>query len=75
MDNQKIFLDHLGQTTTHPLLIEVDHADGIYIFDKKGKKYMDMIAGIAVSSLGHGNQRIKDALKKQIDKPENNFIE
>tara|TARA_B110000285_G_scaffold43053_1_gene47841 strand:+ start:17264 stop:18451 length:1188 start_codon:yes stop_codon:yes gene_type:complete len=68
MDNQKIFLDHLGQTTTHPLLIEVDHADGIYIFDKKGKKYMDMIAGIAVSSLGHGNQRIKDALKKQIDK-------
>jgi len=68
MDHQKIFLNHLGQTTTHPLLIEIDHAEGIYLFDKKGKKYMDMIAGIAVSSLGHGNQRIKDALKKQIDK-------
>ncbi|MEJ6505112.1 MAG: aspartate aminotransferase family protein [Crocinitomicaceae bacterium] len=68
MDHPKIFLNHLGQTTTHPLLIEIDHAEGIYLFDKKGKKYMDMIAGIAVSSLGHGNQRIKEALKKQIDK-------
>lgn len=68
MDHKKIFLNHLGQTTTHPLLIEIDHAEGIYLFDKKGKKYMDMIAGIAVSSLGHGNQRIKEALKKQIDK-------
>ena len=61
-------MNHLGQTTTHPLLLEIDHAEGIYLYDKSGKRYMDMISGIAVSSLGHGNPRIKEALKKQIEK-------
>ena len=68
MDNKKLFVKHLGQTTRHPLLLEIDYADGIYIFDKNGKRYMDMISGIAVSSLGHGHPKIKQALQKQIDK-------
>lgn len=67
--NRKInFVNHLGQTTEHPLLIDVDRAEGVYIFDKEGKAYMDMISGIAVSSLGHGHPKIKKALKEQIDK-------
>tara|TARA_B100000524_G_scaffold146844_2_gene74022 strand:- start:36882 stop:38069 length:1188 start_codon:yes stop_codon:yes gene_type:complete len=68
MKNKKLFLNHLGQTTTHPLLLEIDYAEGIYIFDKNGKRYMDMISGIAVSSLGHGHPKIKKALQKQIEK-------
>ena len=61
-------MSHLGQTTEHPLLIEIDQAQGIYIYDKSGKRYIDMISGIAVSSLGHGHPRIKEALLKQIEK-------
>ena len=68
MHNKKVFVNHLGQTTTHPLLLEIDHAEGIYLYDKSGKRYMDMISGIAVSSLGHGHPKIKEALKKQIEK-------
>ena len=68
MQNKKLFVNHLGQTTEHPLLIEIDQAQGIYIYDKSGKRYIDMISGIAVSSLGHGHPRIKEALLKQIDK-------
>ena len=68
MKQKKEFLEHLGQTTEHPLLLEVESAEGIYIKDTNGRQYMDMIAGIAVSSLGHGHPRIKKALKKQIDK-------
>jgi acetylornithine/N-succinyldiaminopimelate aminotransferase len=68
MEQKKEFLKHLGQTTEHPLLLEVESADGIYIKDKNGRQYMDMISGIAVSSLGHGHPRIKRALQNQIDK-------
>jgi acetylornithine/succinyldiaminopimelate/putrescine aminotransferase len=68
MENKKLFVNHLGQTTAHPLLLEIDYAEGIYIYDKSGKSYMDMISGIAVSSLGHGHPRIKKVLNKQIEK-------
>ena len=68
MQNKKLFVNHLGQTTEHPLMIEIDQAEGIYIYDKTGKRYIDMISGIAVSSLGHGHPRIKEALLKQIEK-------
>ena len=46
------FLTNLGQTSPYPLLIEVDRAEGIFIYDKQGNAYADLISGIAVSSLG-----------------------
>lgn len=48
--------------------IVVDRAQGGYIFDKNGKKYLDFMAGIAVNSLGYDDEGFKDALKAQIDK-------
>lgn len=58
----------LGQTNNNPYLIDVDRADGIYIWDKTGKKYLDMIAGVAVNNIGHNHPQVIDALKKQLDK-------
>lgn len=63
-----IFQNHLAQTTPYPFGIKVDRAEGSYIFDKNGKKYLDLISGIAVSALGHGHPRINAALKNQIDR-------
>jgi len=68
MSNTTDFLERLGQTNQNPYLIEVDRADGIYIYDKLGKGYMDMIAGVAVNNIGHNHPKIKEALKAQIDK-------
>ena len=68
MSNTTDFLERLGQTNQNPYLIEVDRADGIYIYDKSGKGYMDMIAGVAVNNIGHNHPKIKEALKAQIDK-------
>ena len=68
MSNTTDFLERLGQTNQNPYLIEVDRADGIYIYDKSGKGYMDMIAGVAVNNIGHNHPKIKAALKAQIDK-------
>ncbi len=41
---------------------------GAYLFDKGGHKYLDMGAGIAVSSLGHSHPAVVKAIKKQADK-------
>ena len=68
MQNKKLFVNHLGQTTEHPLLLEIDHAKGIYIYDKNGKRYIDMISGIDERSLGHGHPNINEAQDKQIEK-------
>ncbi|MBO3696866.1 aspartate aminotransferase family protein [Roseivirga sp. E12] len=63
-----IFLKHLAQTSPHPLELEVSHAKGSYIFDKAGKKYYDLISGIAVSNIGHCHPKVVQAVKDQVDK-------
>jgi acetylornithine/N-succinyldiaminopimelate aminotransferase len=68
MKNTDNFKQILGQTSPFPFLLEVDRAEGIYIIDKNGKSYMDMISGVAVSNLGHGHSKIKEALHQQIEK-------
>ncbi|MDD2981244.1 MAG: aspartate aminotransferase family protein [Hespellia sp.] len=45
-----------------------DHGKGVYLYDEDGKEYLDFAAGIAVSSLGYGNQEIAQTMKDQIDK-------
>ncbi|MBI3135128.1 MAG: aspartate aminotransferase family protein [Bacteroidetes bacterium] len=57
-----------GQTNNSPYLIDVDRAEGIYIWDKNGKRYMDMIAGVAVTNIGHRNPYVIEAIKYQADK-------
>ena len=65
---RQIFFEHIAQTSAFPLALEIDHAEGMYLFDSDGKKYLDLISGIAVSNLGHSNTKIKQAIKDQIDK-------
>jgi acetylornithine/N-succinyldiaminopimelate aminotransferase len=62
------FLNYQGQTSPFPFLLEVDRAEGIFIFDKSGKAYMDMIAGVAVNNIGHNHPKVVKALKEQIDR-------
>ena len=45
-----------------------DHGKGVYLYDVNGKEYLDFAAGIAVCSLGYGNETYTEALKKQVDK-------
>lgn len=63
----KDFLRLLAQTSPHPYYLDVDYAEGSYIYDKKGKAYLDFISGIGVSHFGHGHSVIKEAIKKQVD--------
>jgi acetylornithine/succinyldiaminopimelate/putrescine aminotransferase len=62
------FLKLQGQTNQSPYLIDVDKAEGIYIWDKAGKKYMDMIAGVAVNNIGHRHPKVIEAINNQLEK-------
>lgn len=65
---RQLFLNNNAQTTNFPLLLEFERAEGIYMYDAEGKPYIDLISGIGVSNLGHGNQKVKAAIKDQVDK-------
>ncbi len=65
---REIFLEHLGQTSPYPFMIEVERASGIYIYDKSGKAYIDMISGVSVNNIGHCHPEVTSALKAQLDK-------
>jgi acetylornithine/N-succinyldiaminopimelate aminotransferase len=65
---REIFLEHLGQTSPFPFMIDVDRAEGVYIYDKSGKAYMDMISGVSVNNIGHRHPEVVKALQEQLDK-------
>ena len=48
--------------------VVLDKGKGVYLYDLEGKEYLDFGAGIAVFSLGYGNEEYNEALKGQIDK-------
>lgn len=69
MGENSIFLDrHLAQTTMFPFALEIERAEGINIYDKQGRSWMDFISGVGVSHLGHGHSHVIDAIKNQLDK-------
>ncbi|MCI5080407.1 MAG: aspartate aminotransferase family protein [Saprospiraceae bacterium] len=68
MNQRQLFLQHVAQTSPSPLMIEVSHSEGMYLFDPQGKKYLDLIAGIGVSALGHRHPKVVQAAKDQLDK-------
>lgn len=47
------------------MLLEVSHAEGVYIYDVNGKRYIDMNSGISVSSLGHCHPAVTKAIRDQ----------
>ncbi len=62
---RSLFLSQVGQTNERPIMLEVSHAEGIYIYGSDGKRYIDLNSGIAVSSLGHCHPRVVRAIRDQ----------
>ena len=65
---KKDFLKYQAQTSPYPLGMEVSHAVGSYIYDTNNKKYLDFVAGVSATSLGHQHPRVNQAIKDQLDK-------
>jgi 4-aminobutyrate aminotransferase-like enzyme len=65
LSNKQLFRNFLGQTSAFPMAIEVEKAENIYLYAPDGKRYIDLISGIAVSGLGHNHPRIVSAVQAQ----------
>src|SRR6266513_5327872 len=57
----------LGTYSRYELL--ADRGSGAYLIDASNKRYLDLLAGIAVNALGYNHPRVKQMLRKQIKKP------
>jgi acetylornithine/N-succinyldiaminopimelate aminotransferase len=68
ISQRELFLQNIAQTSEAPLMLEIESANGVYLFDKLGKKYIDLISGISVSNLGHNHPEIISAIKNQLVK-------
>jgi len=67
MNTKDLFFNHVAQTSPFPIALEIDRAEGLFIYDKSGKSYYDMVSGLAVTNIGHRHPKVVTAIKKQID--------
>ena len=61
------FFTYQAQTTPHPLAMEVDFAEGSFVYTTDGKKHLDFVAGVSACGLGHRNPKVLQAVKTQLD--------
>ncbi|MFZ1527137.1 MAG: aspartate aminotransferase family protein [Ferruginibacter sp.] len=64
---RQLFLQHVGQTSGAPLVLNIVKAEGSRLWDADGKEYIDLIGGISVCNIGHRHPAVVDAVKKQAD--------
>ncbi|MFN8211987.1 MAG: aminotransferase class III-fold pyridoxal phosphate-dependent enzyme, partial [Bacteroidales bacterium] len=48
-------------------MVEIERAEGVYLYGPDGKKYIDLISGVSVSNVGHGNPKVLQAIHQQTD--------
>ncbi|MDO9187262.1 MAG: aspartate aminotransferase family protein [Bacteroidia bacterium] len=68
LTQRQLFFNHLAQTSETPLALEIEKAEGIYLTDVSGKRYMDLISGISVSNVGHRHPKVLAAIHHQLEK-------
>ncbi len=67
LTNRQIFFQHLALPSQMPLGLEVERAEGIYMYSPEGKRYIDLVSGVCVNNLGHRHPAIVRAVKDQLD--------
>lgn len=65
MNLRQLFLTHVAQTSPAPVMLDIGSAQGMYLYDRDGKAYLDLISGIGVSVLGHCHPEVVQAVQKQ----------
>ncbi|WKK57753.1 aspartate aminotransferase family protein [Sphingobacterium sp. BN32] len=68
ISNRELFLQNTAQTSESPRLIEVERAEGIYLYGPNGKSYMDLVSGFNVSNIGHRHPKVLEAIQNQLEK-------
>lgn len=68
ISNRELFLKNTAQTSDSPRLIEIEKAEGSYLYGPQGQKYLDLVSGFNVSNIGHRHPRVIQAIKDQLEK-------
>jgi len=68
LSNRQLFLANTAQTSASPRLIEIDRAEGVYLYSPNGQRYIDLVSGFAVSNIGHRHPRVLEAITNQLDR-------
>ena len=68
ISQRQLFLQYVGQTSDFPLQLEIERAEGIYMFDTNNKSYIDLISGVSVSNIGHVHPKVVKAVQDQAEK-------
>jgi acetylornithine/succinyldiaminopimelate/putrescine aminotransferase len=66
--HREVLLRHLAPTSDSPMGLNIERAEGVYMYSPEGKRYLDLIAGISVSNVGHRHPKVVNAIKDQVDK-------
>lgn len=68
ISNRELFLKNTAQTSESPRLIEIEKAEGSYLYGPKGQKYLDLVSGFNVSNIGHRHPKVIQAIQDQLEK-------
>lgn len=68
LSNRQLYYQNLATPAFVPNAIEVIEANGIYLTDDQGEKWVDLVSGVSVSNVGHRHQKVVNAIKEQTDK-------
>ena len=67
LTNRQLFFQHVALPSQKPLALEIERAEGIYMYGPDGKRYIDLVSGVSVSNTGHRHPKIVEAIKNQLD--------
>lgn len=62
------FFRYVCQTSPAPLGLEIERAEGIYLFTRDGRRYIDFISGIGVANIGHQHPHVLAAIRQQLER-------
>ncbi|OYD46050.1 aspartate aminotransferase family protein [Sphingobacterium cellulitidis] len=68
ISNRELFLKNTAQTSDSPRLLEIDRAEGVYLYGPNGEKYIDLVSGFNVSNIGHRHPQVLKAIQEQLDR-------
>jgi len=67
MTEREMFYRYLGLPSFNPLALEIVNAEGVYLFDRHGNNYIDLVSGITVSNIGHRHPKVIEAIIRQVN--------
>ncbi len=68
LSNRQLFLLNTAQTSHTPRLIEIERAEGVYLYGPDNKQYIDLVSGFAVSNIGHRHPKVIAAIQDQLER-------